>query len=269
MSDDEWYRILLEMNEKERQAWNEMQQRHLEESQGIENPADREALFKKQDAEREAFKDPHIQEFNRQREEQSNQLAREQAEAQSRVLAEEALRREDTQRKAEITSKFFDAKEQQRLAAEAQRAALDQQTLQQDEALKAQIAAQELGVADAAREREAIQKRNAEIIEQNNQIQQQLEAGTLQPVAPEKVEAVIRAQYDERREQVAQSIADLREREIDKTIGGIDDPEMQEYLAQQQKEIEEKYARLEAERLAALEREERARLERALEPHGR
>lgn len=270
MSDDyKWYRVLREMDEKDRQAWNQMQQRHLEESQGIEDPADREALFKQQDAEREAFKEHYIQKWTQQQEELSIQLAREQAEAKSRFLAEEALHGENMQDRAETTSKFFDAKEQQRLTDEAQLTTLDEQALQHDEAVKAQIAAQELGVADAAREREAIQKRNAEIIERNNQIQQQLEAGTLQPVAPEKVEAVIRAQYDERREEVAQNIADLREREIDKTIGGIDDPEMQEYLAQQQKEIEEKYAKLEAERLAALEREERARLERALEPYGR
>jgi hypothetical protein len=262
VSDDgEWYRILREMNEKDRKAWNQMQQRHLEEMQGIQNAADREAQLKRQDAEREAFKEAYTQELHQQREEQFDQLPREREEQLSEPAREQG--------EAEITSKFFDAKEQQRLADEAQKAALDEQALQQDEAAKAQIAAQELGVADTAREQEAIQKRNAEIIEQNNQIQRELEAGTLQPVAQEKVKEAIRLQYDERREAVSQSIADLRQQEIDKTIGGIDDPEMAEYLAQQQKEIDEKYARLEAERLSALEREERARLERAVEPYAR
>lgn len=116
---------------------------------------------------------------------------------------------------------------------------------------------------------EAVQAKNAEIDKKNLEIERQIEAGTLQPVAPEKVEDVIRAQYDERRGEVAKGIADLRQQEIDRTIGGIDDPEMKDYLATQQKEIEEKYAKLEAERLAAIEREERARLDRALEPYGR
>lgn len=256
--DDEWYRILREMNEKDRKAWNQMQQRHLDETQGVVDAAARETLFKRQDDERKAFRDAY-----------AHALSHQQENLDKSRFAEEAQRQEDAQREVETTSKFFDVKEQQRLADEAQKAALDEQALRQDEAAKAQIAAQELSVADATREQEAIRKRNAEIIEQLDKTQQELEAGTLQPVAPEKVEEVIKAQYDERREEVSQSIADLRQQEIDKTIGGIDDPEMKDYLAQQQKEIEEKYAKLEAERLAALAREEQARLERALEPYGR
>ncbi|QCI78685.1 hypothetical protein E6W36_00670 [Hankyongella ginsenosidimutans] len=165
--DDEWYRILREMNEKDRKAWNQMQQRHLEESQGIADAASREALFKRHDEEREAFKDAYTQGLSQQHEEQAKDFAREQSESKAR-LAEEALRQDAVQREEEITSKFFDAKEQQRLADEAQKAALDEQALQHDEAVKAQIAAQELGVADAAREQEAIKQRNAEIIEKNS-----------------------------------------------------------------------------------------------------
>lgn len=254
--DDEWYRILREMNEKDRQAWNRMQERHLQETQALENAAAREATLKQHDAERDAFKDSYLSALG-------------QHENASRFLAEEALHREGEHRDAEITSKFFDPMEQKRLADQVKEAAVRDQAIQQDEAAKAHLAAQELGVADAAREQQAIQQRNAEIIERNNQIQRELEADTLQPVTKEKAEEAIRAQFDERRDEVSQAIAELRQQEIDRTIGGIDDPEMKEYLAQQQKEIEEKYARLEAERRAALEREERARLDRALEPYGR
>lgn len=260
--DDEWYRILREMNEKDRQAWNEMQQRHLEETQGMKDAAAREVLLKRQDIEREAFKEPYRQELHQQQEVREQALAREQNEAESRFFTEESLRQEGAQHEAEITSKFFDAKEQQRLADEAQKAALDEQALQQEEAVKAQIAAQELGVADAVREQEAIQKRNAEIIEKERQIQEQLEAGTLKPPTQEQAEKAIQEQFDRRRDELAEFIKEQKQQEIEKTIGGIDDPEMQDYLKNEAIRIEQEWAQREVERLAAIAREEQARLDR-------
>lgn len=277
MADDddelEKYRIIKAMDEKTRKDWDLLLQknfdllhdkRHFDMANGLseKEAGDRQADIRaKTDVEEAAFLQEAQRQQIRQKEEQEQATFRED-ETKSRSFTEESLHKEEAQREAETTSKFFDAKEQERLAHEARQAALTEQALEQDHAIKAQFAAEHLGVADAAREQEAIQKRNAEIIEKNNQIEKQLEDGTLQPPSIQKVEEAIQKQYDARRDELAKDINDLKQKEIEKTIGGIEDPEMRDYLEAQKREIEEKYAKIEAGRLEAIAREERARLER-------
>lgn len=75
--------------------------------------------------------------------------------------------------------------------------------------------------------------------------------------------------FEDRREEVREFCAERREAEIEKTVGGIDDPDMAEVVAEQTREVEEKWAKLEADRLEAIDREQQLYLERTRALYGR
>lgn len=81
-------------------------------------------------------------------------------------------------------------------------------------------------------------------------------------VSYEEQERAIRALFDKRREEAKEVNAEFRAKELVKATGGINDPEMAETLRAERQRIEEKWAKQEAERLAAIARDEQARLDR-------
>ncbi len=75
--------------------------------------------------------------------------------------------------------------------------------------------------------------------------------------------------FDRRRQDARDSYAELRQAEIEKTVGGIEDPDMQAENTRLIEEINQKWAEKEAARIALINREELDRLNRTRDLYGR
>lgn len=81
-------------------------------------------------------------------------------------------------------------------------------------------------------------------------------------VSYEEQERAIRELFDRRRKEAMEVNAEYRAKEMAKATGGISDPDMTDTIRVERARIEEKWAKQEAERLAAIARDEQARLDR-------
>lgn len=95
------------------------------------------------------------------------------------------------------------------------------------------------------------------------------EAAFQEPVPYDEHVRAVEKEYEAKRQVFREANAEDMAKEIEATIGGIDDPEMKSYNAEEKARIEAKWAAKLAEQLAKVDEEERKRLERVNALYGR
>lgn len=177
----------------------------------------------------------------------------EQEQTKSRFIAEDQQRQEQT---AEAGRSAEDQDKSRFLAEDAQR--------QAETAKNVQVQQDQARQQDAADTLRAEQERGRSAAE----AAEELGRSGVKPTFEQHVSADA-AMFEKRREELRDSIEQEKAREIEATVGGIDDLEMATYVAQERERIAVEWDRREAERLAAIAREEQARLDRTCALYGR
>lgn len=124
--------------------------------------------------------------------------------------------------------------------------------------MRGHLEAQERAAQAAREQLGADERRRTEIEQANREFEIQRLAGALEPVSREKADEGLKQQYERRREDIRNEMADGYHKEVELTLGDIkaDRATTAVYMDQIKLEIAEKWAREEARRLEELERQE-------------
>lgn len=261
-SDDD---IIGKMSKEAFEAWVEKHRRHNDELLSLDKthpdyPENRAETQRRQGEELRALLG----------EEGAKQQAAAEALRQQEAGAAAARSQEDVAR-SQFAAQF--AADQQSGVAEAMRDEQDQaksRFVAEDTQRQAETAKDTQAQSEQARQREAADTLQAEL-ERGRSAAEAADALGRSGVKP-TFEQHVKADtdmFEKRREELHQSMEQEKEREIEATVGGIDDPEMAAYVEEERQRIAEKWAQLEAERRAAIALEEQARLDRTRALYGR